>query len=572
MVKEYFEIEIDERTIFKLLCLVICGYVFFREVFVVLNFPIVFGDEGFHSMLAKKIAESLEYFKYYDFIGDNLKQVGYYRPPLWNFFGASFFLFFGEFGYRVLLPLLAFIYGIGIYSLLTKIFDESSALFSTILAITIPSFVTYSLLFYVDCLFTLAMTFSFLFYVYFEKTKRVKYLIVSSIFGSLAVLTKVIGLSIFVFYGLIFLKKIFDERFRLTRFLKNNSHLIIAIFLLFLFGFSIWIRNYFVYGDFCYFKIPLLSKSENVCVISKHQNKFEFKGRTEEVGSEVDVLKFGLTNYLNFAYGNWYFFMLFVFSGIVLSIFEKRFSFLFFLLSFLIFLIIKPGVIYRTEDTARYTLGWSGFLCILAGYSFWSIVKDFKNVVKRGYETLRIILIMLLFVLTISTQFLGIFLPNDYAFGKRIVMIASVKTFSNEFFKACGWVKNNLPKNVTLMSLWTYRVTYNCERKATSGNPDIRLSKDLNLTLNLLKNAKITHIFLEKFSIDPKNRQLSEKYDLEWVEFLVKNDKHFKVIYDSGMCYNTATKEMINANISQTIKLLKEGYFCDGVTIFEVKL
>jgi hypothetical protein len=119
--------------------------------------------------------------------------------------------------------------------------------------------------------------------------------------------------------------------------------------------------------------------------------------------------------------------------------------------------------------------------------------------------------------------------------GKLDIMFR-VKQFSPAFFEACDWVKNNLPENVSLYTVWAHRAVYNCQRDAvaTTAASDIALSKDVNYTLALAKQLGITHLFVQKFSIDPQNNRYAENYDLDWVQFLEDNPKAFVKIYENG--------------------------------------
>jgi hypothetical protein len=56
----------------------------------------------------------------------------------------------------------------------------------------------------------------------------------------------------------------------------------------------------------------------------------------------------------------------------------------------------------------------------------------------------------------------------------------------------------------------------------------------LNYTLSAAKQLGITHIFIQKFSIDSQNQHLQENYDLDFVQFLENNPEHFKNIYENG--------------------------------------
>jgi hypothetical protein len=88
--------------------------------------------------------------------------------------------------------------------------------------------------------------------------------------------------------------------------------------------------------------------------------------------------------------------------------------------------------------------------------------------------------------------------------------------------------------------------------------PDIALSRDVNYTVEVAKQNEVTHIFVQKFSIDPNNQHLSEKYDLDFVQFLENNPTHFKKIYENG------------PPLEQCLQYWQRGYSCDGNIIYEI--
>ncbi len=91
--------------------------------------------------------------------------------------------------------------------------------------------------------------------------------------------------------------------------------------------------------------------------------------------------------------------------------------------------------------------------------------------------------------------------------------------------------------------------------KRSSGNlADISLSRDLNYTLSVAKQLGITHIFIQKFSIDSQNQHLQENYDLDFVQFLENNPEHFKNIYENGLSLQ---------------ECLQQGG-CDGNIVYEI--
>ena len=133
-----------------------------------------------------------------------------------------------------------------------------------------------------------------------------------------------------------------------------------------------------------------------------------------------------------------------------------------------------------------------------------------------------------------------------------------VKTFSVYFFDACNWVKNNLDKNATLMSLWSNRVVYACERNV-GGSNDLRLSNNATFIHELAKKLGVNYFFIEKFSIDPLSRHYAEMYDLSWLELIYSHPQYFEKVYENGIPFEECKNRLL------------QGIPCDGVIIFKVK-
>jgi len=543
------EIELNEKFFITFIALAILLAVVINDTLVTLKYPIVFGDEGFHSALARWIARNLEYPVYYDFIGNNVEKNGFYRPPLWNLLGSSFFYLFGETGYRLLLSLVVFTYGLGVFVFVSKLWNERAALIAMTLAITIPSFVTYSVLFYVDALFTMNMTFFVLFYLLYEKESNKKYLILSSIFGVLTILTKTPGLAVYLFTAFVLLKKVIEKKNFIKPLKELSPYILILAFSLVFFA-----RNFYLYHSACILHTPIDKFfGENLCSIHEYKNKLKFAGRTEKIGTEADIYTIGLFNYLKFAYGNLLITIL-PLLGALVYLKESNVHFekylLLFLVTFVFLWVMSPGIGYRAEDTARYTLGWSGIFMITAVMWIEKIISAIEERInKKNY----VYIVFVIFV--VLSSFIAF---NPYAFFPRLGSLKLVKSYSQRFFEACDWVKNNLPENTTLMSLWVYRVTYNCDRRASGGPVDLRLSTDVNTSIAVAKIAGIDYIFLEKFSIDPENKHYSEKYDLNWVEYLESHPEVFKPVYENGI------------SMSECMNYLKYGYPCDGIKIYQI--
>ncbi|MEM5829241.1 MAG: glycosyltransferase family 39 protein [Candidatus Aenigmatarchaeota archaeon] len=511
---------------------------------VVLKTPINFGDEGFHTYLAQKIWEEKEYFVWVPFEGTNLIKQGNTRPPYWNLLEAGFFLIFGfsEGVVKFLTPFIAMLTGIVVYLLVKKLFEEKVGLISAIIAITIPSFVTYSVLFYTDVLFTFFTTLAFFLFLLSQKENNKKYFWLSAVFAALAFLTKIPGIAFYIFYGLAALYELVKFRKPLETFKKYLPVVGILLFV----PASFFIRNYYYFDTpFCY-KIPYIGVFDvSGCSINKFKNQYEFAGRVEQTGTEASVYQIGIISYLDFAYGSLWLVVLGTIGGFLL-LFEKRdvvsiYTLLFLLLFFLLF----PFVVGRAEDTARYTLGWAPLFAFLAGI-WYSKTYEF---LEKTQKYLGFLVLLFVFFLSYMNA------------SNKLSVMAQVKQFSPTFFEACNWVKTNLTENVSLYTVWAHRAIYNCQRNAvgTGTVPDIALSKDLNKTLEAAKANGITHIFIQKFSIDPANQHYVERYDLGFIEFLEANPEHFVKVYENG------------ASLEECKQYWQAGYSCDGNIIYEIK-
>jgi len=127
-----------------------------------------------------------------------------------------------------------------------------------------------------------------------------------------------------------------------------------------------------------------------------------------------------------------------------------------------------------------------------------------------------------------------------------------VKQFSPTFFEACDWIKENTPEDSVIMTVWSYRALYNCQRNTIGNTPDIALSTDLNYTLDKTREYGLTHIFIQKFSISDK--PMSEKYTIGFLQFLENNPDHFVNVFENG---------------PKLQKCLQQGG-CDGNTVYEI--
>jgi len=557
------EITFELKHLELMLLLIFSIIVLYFELQVTFSTPINFGDEGFHARLSQYIAENIEYPTYYPFWGNNLQKNGFTRVPLWNILGASFYFMFGysDAIFRILPPLISIFTGLVVFILVKKLYNEKLALISSIIAITIPSFVTYSVLYYTDILFTFYFALFFLVFLLSLKIGSRKYWLLSGVFGSLAFLTKTPGIAAYIFVVLVFLYELLTEK----KFLPLLKKYIPLALIMILIPSTFIIRNFYFFKSSCILPIPFTSDSG--CSIDDFQEKYQWAGRVAQVGTEAGVLEMGIMNYLNFAYGNIFFVVLGFLCGLIFLLLKKEKIDMVILLSIISLLIViyQGHALSRAEDTARYSLGWVPIIALVTSMYFEKMYEFFKsNWTLVGTLALLLVDILVLWFylpfssIVIIVVGISIILPalyfivsKKYQFAlviafvfllifsfinmfDKVTTMAQVKEFSPLFFQACDWIKENTPKDALISTVWTWRATYNCQRNAFGIVPDMALSNNLTYSLSVAKELGITHIFVQKFSIDTENKHLSENYDLSFVQFLESKPNSFNKIFENG--------------------------------------
>ncbi|MBI2547530.1 MAG: glycosyltransferase family 39 protein [Candidatus Aenigmarchaeota archaeon] len=529
--------------------------------------PITFGDEGYHTELSKWMAEHQEYPVWIPFESSKLMYSDFGRPPLFNILQAGIFSIFGfsELIVKVLTPFIAVLTGLGVFLLVKRLYGKEIGLLSSILLITLPSFVTYSVLFYTETLFTFYTTLFILSLLISINEDSKKYWMLSALFGGLAFLTKNNGVVFLLFLPLIAIYLLIKEKNKPQIQLFRNYFIFAVIFLLVISPFIL--RNYYYYqAPMCY-PLPLLDTSK--CNVSNFVPKYSFDTRTIQGGTENSVFTLGLTNYINFAYGDWspdstgllrpiYSILnplqtlsgnmfgglslssVFLFVGLIGGIFLFLREHTTIGIALLIIMVTFFTIFYqsreRAEDASRHTLLWAPLIAVLASV-FWVNVSKLSN--KYGKYIL------------IGFVVLALLLGLQQAMGKLATM-SQVKQFSPTFFEACDWVKANLPKDSLLYTFWGHRAAYSCDRTISPSIADIVLSDDPAYVNDVAHQNGITHIFIQKFSIT--QQPTKESYSVSFVELLENSTKYFQKVYENGPSLNDC---------------LNKGA-CDGNIIYKV--
>jgi len=75
------------------------------------------------------------------------------------------------------------------------------------------------------------------------------------------------------------------------------------------------------------------------------------------------------------------------------------------------------------------------------------------------------------------------------------------------------------------------------------------LSNDVDYILDVASQLGITHIWINKFSIDLQNQHLSEMIDLSYVQLLESNPEHFEKMYETGPPMTECVQQLCDGNI-----------------------
>jgi 4-amino-4-deoxy-L-arabinose transferase-like glycosyltransferase len=531
------EITFEIKDPWMLALIPFLALVLFLNLQVTMSTPISFGDEGFHTMMAQWMAQHMEYPVLRPFEGSDVDRVTFERPPVWNLLEGGFMLIFGtgETFIKIFTPIISTLTGLAVYVLAKRIYNERVGFVAAVLMATMPSFVTYSVFFYTDILYTLFFSMAVLLFVVATKENSRKMLILSAIFSGICIITKTPSAVLPVFFIMAFLYQLARGR----KFAELIRTYTLYAFIMIIVSSGFLLRSLYYYNS-PYVDLPL-PFFKPIFSVGNWTNTLQFSARNTNTGTESGIFSMGVISYLSFAYGNIWLVILTLTAGIAFMVNRKDNSDLLILLCLVTISFIIYMASSRAEDLARDTLSWVPIIAIICGI-YVDQIYDFLAGAMKNYR------IVALFVFAI------IVILGYMAITEKLPTLLQVKQFSPEFFNACDWVKSNLPQNASLFTVWSHRATYNCQRNVVGSFPDVAISRDLNHTLEAAKANGLTHIFIQKFSIDYQSTHLQENYDYDFVTFLESNPNHFKKVFENG------------ASLSQCVS---QGG-CDGNIIYEI--
>jgi len=521
-------IEIKNLEVIALIAFLIVALAL--TLMVTLPSPIVFGDEGYHTVMAQQIAGKQEYFTWHPIESGKLIKRGFIRPPLWNFLEAGFFFLFGfsEVIVKFLTPFIATILiGTATYVLVKRMFNNNVALIAAMIILSVPSFVTHSVLFTTDILLVFYMLlFTFVLMLALQTGSK-KYLMLSGIFAGLALLTKMSAYIVFPIIFLAFLYTFYKDR-NFKKLFKQ--FLIVALFLALVYG-PFFVRNLALFNITGIHFFDFITKPTTDITYS-YTSKFTMAASAPLSDTGLSVLNYGIANYIEFSYGNPWFVPLAFLGGFIVFMMRRSKVDMLLAVVLISFLPIAYLTAFggRSEDTSRYALVILPAIGVVAAIYF-DTIYDF---IKHYYKKLALIIFVVVIVLSIMTMYV------------KLYSMKSVKQFSPLFLQACDFIKQNTTANSLLLTIWDHQAVYNCQRDVITPNGlpdqgDIELSNDVNLSVSRLKANGVTHVFIQKFSISSGTEQ--DKYPIDFINLMNDNPQSFKKIFENGADISTCASQ-----------------------------
>ena len=542
------EVVLEFKNPAFIILLVILGVLLVMEMQVAFGNPVSFGDEGYYGSMAKTFGQDLDYPKWTPFRSSVLAERGYSKPPLWPMLqgGIMMFVGSGEAVAKFLTPFIGFLIGVAYFLLIKRLTNEKLALIAAIMISTIPSFVTYTVTFYVEMLEVLYTTMFLFLFILGIKEDKMKYLFVSTFFAVLAYFTKKTGLLLL---GLVVVGFVYEliKKKQLVPLLKRYAVLLLVPMLL---SSALIFRTYIMYGGFCdvpIFEVPPLNSMVNMnCDVFLFESKYDYVGTTAQVGTEQNIWTLGVADYVNSAYGNIWFIALAAAAGLFVFAARRDVKDVL-VIAFLVLYIpvlIRSG---RSEDAARFALPWVAAFGLLAA-SYYDEIYNFAKSRLKG--SLPVAVLAILVIITIAV--------GCWNFYGQLSSMSSIKQFYPSFFEGCEWVKENTPENSLVSTLYVYKAGYCSDRRVATQNGDMALSNNATYAYEVAKAYGINYVWINKFAIDPSNNHYSEMTDVDYVKMLEENNSTFAKVYEDGNSLQSCQDMWL------------QGSSCDGNIVYRV--
>lgn len=497
--------------------LLLVGLVFVlaSELRVTQSTTILFGDEGTWASVARFTAQNLAFVSTPVYTGGTKLYVPYYLDSyFYPLLSAGFFKIGGESLVKASSPLLAFLTGLLVFLFVRRAYSLEAGVLSALLFVAVPSFITYSVLVYVDVFATLLVVASLLMLYRGLSEGHVRCLVASGILWGMATLTKESGFLL----SLVYLVAVPLFGWKTRRELLQKYVIVFGLFVLVI---TPWygVHNYLQYGVS---GIPVLGSFVDYGSTFKYtgsgsQTTASFSAFNPGGGTEADIVRFGFLNYASFAYSVGIFFLALVgFSLFLYNRSKINTLLLVFTVVMLVFTLYVGQS--RAENAARFALPTVLGVAAAAGFFLGEVYARLRTYGKLSGQTFAAFFVVFVVVMTLS------------AAETKAASLAPIKVWPKGFYDGCDWIRENTPLNARFMTLWASRAGYHCQRDFYWNRlPDFNdiVLGDPEVSYQKLKAHGIDYIYIQKFSISFE--PYIESYPLVFLKKLLDPEKYEKV-------------------------------------------
>lgn len=502
------------KDLLALAMIIVAGAFYY---YVVLQSPIVFGDEGYYASVGRWISNNGIMPDYEPYYHTDIYHQKFTKFPLPFFFNAGAWFLLGEVGIKLMIPMFSILSAAVLYVFLRKEGQPELGIASAFVLLMLPGMITYGVLDYVETLNVLLVICGLMFGYYAVNGRGLAHTGMAGIFMGLALLTDLT--SIFAVLTLL-------AYFLFSRQFGNWKNVLLVLVIAGIVFSPFLVRNVLLFNSFCY---PLLPGdcSPKIDVIIPHAENLAggFLGGVAETGTAMGLLKMGTLNYMNFAFG-WSATIILILGVTALCNRRDKFSLMIaiWFMGFLALNVQQALFGARAEDIPRYSLFGFPAVALVAGVFMsdaykWSV---HKNKILAG-------LLILLFA------------GSLFIYGyEKIVTMVSVKAFAPGFFVGCDWIKANTPQDALLFTIYSHHTAYQCDRaNLGSGIPD---KAEIQLTNNdtayeHLKLHGFDYVFVQQFTVSQQS--YLETVTTDFLNYL-ETSPHFKKVYDNTATYGNS--------------------------------
>ena len=511
---------IKKKDMWRILLLIVLVSSLWSTLSVTTQEELVFGDEGYYASLSQGFAENLD-IRYRTVFGEtDLKgEVPNTAEPMTFLMLGSFYLMLGELGMKILIPIVSVVSALLLFLLTKKIHSMRAGVIAATLYLAIPAIVTHTVFVYTEHIALMFLIGSFYFlYTYLQEENSLHLIMTGVLFGFSVLTEPITILAPIIFAAILFLYKI-----NYKRWLKEFGTIItIALIMM-----APWMaHNYRVSDDLGFDSGRVLDPlGINFGEETNYDDQLPdvetegIKSPTEVGGGTADPLhKFGLINYAEFAYTLPIF--LLALLGFCYYFIERKKKYIMPILWTVFFF----SAVYfflsgqRVEGLSRNTLFIAAPLAMAAGLAS-DKIYDYLTSFESTGKMLGVIFLLVLVGWSLFTA------------STKAESLRPQKQYSQSFFEACDWVRENTPENSVLHYIYGYRSKYHCQRESVK-NKDMGIEDAVaspgDHTYEIYKTVGVDYVMLHSGLIAREPRKTA--YSVDFVQHIML-DPHYEHVY-----------------------------------------